>query len=110
MNEVEQYISNFDNEIKHRLQQIRQIFFENISNVEESIKYKIPSYKVGNNHLYFAGYKKYIGFYPVYGLKDIESQLHPFRAKGTKDTLHFPHNKTLPIELIKLIIKLKSDN
>ena len=65
------------------------------------------AFTVGKHHLYFAAYKKHIGFYPVYGLPEIEEQITPYRAKGTKDSLHFPRNKPLPVELIKEIIRLK---
>jgi len=69
----------------------------------------MPAYKIWNYHLYFAAYKKHIGVYPVYGLTEIENELSAYRAKGTKDSLYFLHNKPLPTELIKKIIKLKSD-
>lgn len=78
-------------------------------NTEESIRYEMPAYKVGKHHLYFAAYKKHIGFYPVYGLIEIEDEVSEYRAKNTKDSLHFLLNKPLPIELIKKIIKQKSE-
>lgn len=88
---------------------MRQLFFEVLPNTEESIRYKMPAYKVGKHHLYFAAYKKHIGFYPVYGLNEIEDEVSEYRAKNTKDSLHFIHSKPLPIELIKRIIRLKSE-
>ena len=107
MNEVEKYITQFEREINDRLTVLRQLFFEVLPGTEESIRYNMPAFTVGKHHLYFAAYKKHIGFYPVYGLPEIEEQITPYRAKGTKDSLHFPHNKPLPVELIKEIIRLK---
>lgn len=109
MSEVEQYIAQFEPETRERLTMLRQLFFEVLPNTEESIRYKMPAFTVGKHHLYFAAYKKHIGFYPVYGLTEIEDQITPYRAKGTKDSLHFPHNKPLPVELIKEIIRLKEE-
>jgi uncharacterized protein YdhG (YjbR/CyaY superfamily) len=106
--QVEVYISQFDPEIQSRLIEIRQLFFDLIPDIKESISYNMPAYKVGKHHLYFAAYKKHIGFYPVYGLLAIEDELINYRAKGTKDTLHFLHREPMPIELIKKIIRLKS--
>jgi hypothetical protein len=40
--------------------------------------------------------------------KNIEDELSQFRAKGTKDSLHFLHSKPLPIALITKIIQLKA--
>jgi uncharacterized protein YdhG (YjbR/CyaY superfamily) len=107
MNNVERYIAQFEPEVKDRLNVLRQLFFELVPDTEESIRYNMPAFTVGKHHLYFAAYKKHIGFYPVYGLPEIEEQIAPFRAKGTKDSLHFPHNKPLPVELIKEIIRAK---
>lgn len=108
MNEVEQYIAQFEPEVKDRLTTLRQLFFEILPTTEESIRYKMPAFTVGKHHLYFAAYKKHIGFYPVYGLPEIEEQVAPYRAKGTKDSLHFPHNKPLPVEVIRAIIKARN--
>jgi uncharacterized protein YdhG (YjbR/CyaY superfamily) len=107
-NEVDKYISEFKPQIQARLNTLRQLFFEVQPETYESISYKIPCYRVGKQSLYFAGYKNYIGFYPVYGLKEIENELSKYRAKVTKDSLHFLHTQPLPIELIKKIIQLKS--
>ena len=108
MKHVEEYISQFAPEIQSRLKELRQLFFELLPDTEESIRYNMPAYKVGKHHLYFAAYKNHIGFYPVNGLLDMEDELKNYRAKGTKDTLHFLHRNAMPIELIKKILKLKS--
>ena len=108
MNEVEKYIQQFEPGIQEKLNTLREIFFEVLPDTEESIRYKMPAYKVGKYHLYFAAYKKHIGFYPVYGLTEIENEISEYRAQKTKDTLHFMLDKPLPLELIKKIIMLKS--
>lgn len=108
MNPVDQYIKAFPETIQERLITLRQLFFQLIPNGEESIRYKMPAYKVGKHHLYFAAYKKHIGMYPVYGLGDLEKEIKNYRAKKTKDSIHFLHSEELPIELIKTIIIAKS--
>jgi uncharacterized protein YdhG (YjbR/CyaY superfamily) len=108
MNEVENYLSMFEPEIQARLEILRQLFYEVLPDTEESVRYKMPAFKVGKYHLYFAAYKKHIGFYPVYGLTEIEDEVVEYRAKKTKDSLHFSHDKPLPVDLLKRIIKLTS--
>jgi uncharacterized protein YdhG (YjbR/CyaY superfamily) len=108
MNEVEHYISQFEPEIQTRLQILRKLFLEMLPHSEEGIHYKIVAYKVGKHQLYFAAFKKHIGFYPVYDLPEIENEIILYRGKKTRGSLHFDHNKPLPIELIRKIIKLKS--
>lgn len=108
MSEVEQYVAQFEPEIKARLECLRKLFFEVLPETEECIRYNMPAYKVGKHHLYFAAYKKHIGFYPIYGFTEIEGEISEYKAKKTKDSLHFPHNKPLPVELIRKIIRLKA--
>lgn len=105
MTEVEKYISQFEPDIQEKLNSLRQLFFEILPDTEESIRYKIPAFKVGKHYLYFAAYKKHIGFYPIYGLKEIEGEISEYIAKNTKSSLHFMLDKSLPLELIKKIIK-----
>lgn len=108
MTEVDKYIQQFEPDVREKLNTLRQVFFEVLPNTEESIRYNMPAFKVGKHHLYFAAYKKHIGFYPVYGLMEIEDQIAKYRSKNTKDTLHFMLDKPLPIDLIINIIKQKS--
>jgi uncharacterized protein YdhG (YjbR/CyaY superfamily) len=51
---------------------------------EESILYKMPVFKVGKHHLYFAAYKNHIGLYPVCNLIEIEDKVAEYRAKTQK--------------------------
>ena len=108
MTDVEKYIQQFEPGIQEKLNELRQTFFEVLPDTAESIRYKMPAFKVGRCHLYFAAYKKHIGFYPVSRFTEIEDKVSEFRAKKTKDSLHFMLDRPLPIELIKNIIRLKS--
>jgi uncharacterized protein YdhG (YjbR/CyaY superfamily) len=108
MNSVEAYIKQFEPDVQEKLNELRQLFFEVFPNSEESIRYKMPAYKVGKHFLYFAACKKYIGFYSIYGLTEIEEEIVEYRAKKTKDSLYFMLDKPLPLQLIKKIIMMKS--
>ena len=108
MTEVEKYIQQFEPDVQDKLNTLRQLFFEVLPDTEECIRYNMPAYKVRKNYLYFAAYKKHIGFYPVYDLTEIEDKISMYRAKKTKDTLHFMLDKPLPKEIIKKVIELKS--
>lgn len=88
MNEVEKYIQKFEPEVQEKLFTLRQVFFEVLPDTEESVRYKMPAFKVGKHHLYFAAYKKHIGFYPVYGLTEIEDEVSEYRAIKTKKGQH----------------------
>lgn len=102
------YLSNFPIEIQERLLAIRSLVLENVPHATEVIRYGMPAFHLGKEHVYVAAYKKHIGFYPVYGLDDLEEDLVKYRGKNTKDALHFPHNKELPLDLISKIVIAKS--
>lgn len=106
---VTQYIAGFEPAIQERLTALRALFHEEIPETEESIRYHMPAFTVGEKrHLYFAAYKKHIGFYPVYGAAKLDPEVEVYRAKKAKDTLHFMHDQPLPLELIRKIMRLNS--
>lgn len=105
---IDDYISGYPKDIQERLVQIREVFKKAFPAVEETIRYGMPAFKLGKEHLYISAYKKHIGMYPMYNLDKLEHELSAFRGKGTKDALHFPHTQPLPLKLIEKIIMEKS--
>jgi uncharacterized protein YdhG (YjbR/CyaY superfamily) len=104
---IDQYIEGFSPEIRSLLILIRKIINKTAPEAEEKIRYGMPAFKLNKEHIYFSAYKKHIGMYPMYGLDELEEELKYYRAKDTKDAIHFPYNKPIPEELIKKIIELK---
>ena len=109
MREVEKYIQQFEAPEQEKLQELRHLFLEFVTEKEESIRYKMPAYKIGRYHLYFAGYKKHMGFYPVHRNTEMEAELQAYRSKTAKDALHFSYQDALPLDLIRRIIRLQMD-
>lgn len=105
---VDEYINAQPAEIAERLSSIRAIFHDVLPDTVESIRYQIPAFTVGNEHLYISAYKHHIGMYPMYGISELENDIEPYRGKGTKDALHFKHSDPIPYELIKAIIEAKA--
>jgi len=63
MENVDAYINTFPEEIQVVLSQIRAIIKEKAPGAIESMTYGMPAYKTNGKPLvYFAGYKKHIGF------------------------------------------------
>lgn len=103
MNEIDEYLSRFPQEIREKLEQIRQLVKKLSPDAKETIKYGIPTFILGKNLVHFAGYKNHIGFYPTPSAiklfsKDIE------RYRVTKGTIQFPHDKALPLKLIEKMV------
>jgi len=56
--------------------------------------------------VYFAGFKNHIGFYPTgRGVEAFIDELSDF--KSAKGSIQFPHDKKLPLALIKRIVKFR---
>ena len=105
---TDEYIAAQPTQIADRLTSIRRLFHAVLPGTQESIRYDMPAFTVGNYHLYVCAYKQHIGMYPAYGIPELETELAPYHAKGTKDSLHFKHSEPLPLELIEKIIRAKS--
>lgn len=104
---IDEYINAQLPESAKRLTDIRNLFHKLIPNTEESIRYNLPAFTVGEHHLYISTYQKHIGLYPMYGIPELDNEMLPLRGKGTKDALHFEHSRPMPMELIEKIIIAK---
>lgn len=104
---VDEYIQAQPKDIADRLTSIRKLFHKVLPETEESIRYELPAFTVGGEHLYISGYTHHIGMYPMYGIPELDEQLSPYRGEGTKDALHFKHTEPLPLDLIEKIIITK---
>lgn len=104
---VDEYIALQSAQVTESLQRIRQIIFSLCSEVQESISYGMPAYKLNGKPLvYFAGYDHHIGFYATpTGHKAFEKELSVY--KQGKWSVQFPLDKPLPYDLIEKIVKFR---
>lgn len=102
------YIAAAPKEARAKLKQMRAVVQALAPGAEEKISYGMPGYKYRGRFLvYFAGYKKHIGFYPMSGMffKPYAAELKKYQSE--KGTLRFPLEKPLPVALIRTLIKAK---
>lgn len=103
---VDEYISAFPVETKILLEQLRSTIKKAAPKAEEVISYGMPAYKINGMLVYFAGYKKHIGFYPTSsGIAHFKKDLSIY--KGAKGSVQFPLDKKLPLALISKIVKFR---
>lgn len=101
--EVDAYILSFPAAVQEKLNLLRAIILELIPDAEEVISYQMPTYKLTENVVHFAGYEKHIGFYPTPSA--IEKFKHEFGTyKFSKGAVQFPLNEDLPHDLIKRMV------
>ena len=103
---VDQYISSFPPEVQNILRKIRTAVRRAAPGAEETISYRIPSYTLQGKLIYFAAFKKHIGFYPrVTGIAKFKRELSAY--EGAKGSVKFPLNKPVPLALISRIVKFR---
>ena len=103
---IDEYISAFSPEVQAILQRVRQVVRRAAPDAEEAISYKIPAFKLNGVLVYFAAFKKHIGFYPpIRGDSRLEKAVSPYA--GEKGNLRFPLDQPIPYALIERITKLR---
>jgi uncharacterized protein YdhG (YjbR/CyaY superfamily) len=106
--DIDEYIGRFPPDIQEILQQIRVTIKKVVPEAEEAISYGIPTFNLNGTYLiYFAAYKKHIGFYPVpKELEELGEEFASYKTSG-KGTIQFPLNKPMPMDLIIKLVKFK---
>ena len=104
---IDEYIAGFPKDVQEILQKIRMTIRKAAPDAEETISYEIPTFKLQDKYLiYFAAYKKHIGFYGApRGNPEFDEDLSVYQTG--KGTLQFPLNKPIPYNLITKIVKLR---
>lgn len=106
MNAVDDYISGFPPDVRKMLKEIRRILRESAPEATELINYGMPTLKMGENLVHFAGYKNYVGFYPgASAILAFRKELSPYRT--STGTVRFPLDKPIPYDLIKTITEFR---
>ena len=73
---------------------------------EETISYQMPAFTLKGSLVYFAAFKKHIGFYPrVSVLEKFKDELAVY--KSAKGSVRFPLDKPIPYGLITKIVKFR---
>jgi uncharacterized protein YdhG (YjbR/CyaY superfamily) len=106
--DIDEYIAGFPIEIQETLKQIRMTIRKVVPEAEESISYGIPTFMLNGTYLiYFAAYKKHIGFYPVPGgIDQVDKDFASYKTSG-KGTIQFPLNEPIPLNLVSKLVKFK---
>ena len=100
--DIDAYIARFPRDVQERLQQIRTTIRTAAPELEEAIKYDIPTFVGHGNVVFFAGFKDHISVYPApRGNKEFQQELSQYQ--GGKGTARFPLNEPVPLDLIRRI-------
>jgi uncharacterized protein YdhG (YjbR/CyaY superfamily) len=106
--DIDEYIAGFPNDVQQILEKIRATIKKATPDAEETISYQIPTFTLKGKYLvYFAAFKKHIGFYPApIGNAEFKKELAVYGAG--KGTAKFPLDQPIPFDLIRKIVKFRA--
>lgn len=103
---IDGYIKSQPQNLQPLLEQMRAIIQKAAPKATEVISYSMPAFKLKKILVYFAGYKKHIGFYP-HGSPIVAFKKELAGYKTSKGAIQFPLDKALPKKLITDIVKFR---
>ena len=101
---IDDYILLQDENIRPKLNEVREILRSAIPDAEERISWSMPTYWKGQNLIHFAASKKHIGIYPGGEATTIFAD-ELAGIDVSKGTIRLPYDKELPADLIAKIAK-----
>ncbi len=104
---IDSYIAEFPAPVREKLETLRVTIQSAAPHSVELISYAMPAFKQNGVLVFFAAYKKHIGFYPTgSGITEFEKEFSKY--KYSKGAVQFPIDEPLPIALIKRIVKFRA--
>jgi Uncharacterized conserved protein len=104
---IDDYIAGFPPETQTGLKELRALIKASAPGATETISYAMPAFDLNGQHLvFFAGYAKHIGFYPIpTGIEAFEDELKAYKLG--KGSVQFPLGQPLPTDLIRRIVEFR---
>jgi uncharacterized protein YdhG (YjbR/CyaY superfamily) len=106
---VDEYIAAQPEAAQPALKRVRAAIRKAVPKAEETISYKIPTYKLhGERLLYFAGWKRHYSLYPATKrlVAALNEDLKPYEV--VKSTVRFSLAEPVPAKLIARIAKFRA--
>ena len=103
---IDEYIGTFPENVQETLKELRAVIRAAAPGATEKISYQMPAFAWNGILVYFAAYKRHIGFYPTgSGVEAFRNELAEY--KGSKGSVQFPIDKPMPYDLIRRIVQFR---
>lgn len=102
---IDEYIAGFPPDVRAVLEQIRATVRRAAPDAAETIKYGMPTFVLDGNLVYFAAFKKHIGFFAASMADGLKDELAPYA--GPKGSLKFPFGTPVPFALLKKAVQVR---
>lgn len=104
--DIDEYIAVFPEPVQETLAELRRVIRESAPGAEETISYRMPTFRLGGNLVHFAAYKRHIGFYPTPSAIDaFRDELSHYHV--SKGAVRFPLDEPLPFDLVRRIVEFR---
>jgi uncharacterized protein YdhG (YjbR/CyaY superfamily) len=99
---MDEYIKAFPKDVQSVLEKIRQSIRKAVPEAEETISYRMPTFKLkGRVLVYFAAFRKHIGLFPP-APREFKKEVSKY--EGPKGNLKFPMDEPIHYDLITRIV------
>lgn len=107
---IDGYHNAHSGDVLKRMQTVRELVHKVAPGAQEVISYQIPAFKIGEKfHLiYYSAFPKHLSLSSPWSeamLKKFETDLQGMKV--SKSAIQFPHDKPLPLDLIKRILEFR---
>jgi uncharacterized protein YdhG (YjbR/CyaY superfamily) len=103
---VDEYLDRVNDPLKRSvLERIGQIIREEVPDVDETIKYGIPTYMRLGYIASFAAFKNHCSFFPGHTVRDFGEELKGYKL--SKGTVQFSPKSPLPDDLVREMIRAR---
>ena len=103
---IDEYIAGCPEHVREELKELRATIMKAAPGAEEKISYQMPVFNLNGILVYFAAQTRHVGFYPTSsGVAAFKKELAGY--KTSKDAIHFPTDKPLPLNLIARIVQFR---
>jgi uncharacterized protein YdhG (YjbR/CyaY superfamily) len=102
---VDEYLAGVPDEFRGALEELREAIRKAAPDAEETISYRIPTFKQKGSLVAFAAFKNHLSFFPMSNsiLDRYAEETAGYRT--SKGTLQFRPEKPLPKELVRRIVE-----
>lgn len=103
---IDEYIGTFPEDVREKLEKIRQTIRKAAPEAKEVISYQMPTFRQNGILVHFAAFTNHISLFPTpSAIVAFEEELRPFET--SKGTIKFPMEEPIPFDLITNIVKLR---
>ena len=100
------YLARVSADKRAALQKVRSAIKAAAPKAEECISYQLPAFRLNGKFLVaYGAAANHCAFYPGSVLTDLKGELRNYDT--SKGTLRFPPEKTLPVALVRKLVKLR---